>query len=61
MLVCDTMSIRLMILRITDISPMMVCLTVDSPTAILPNVCKPNYYFKEIQYLQIFFIKRNSV
>jgi len=37
-----TISIRLMILRTTDILTSMVCPIVDSPTAISPNVCLPN-------------------
>jgi len=31
------MSIRLMIFRMTNVLPKMVCLIVDSPTAFLPN------------------------
>lgn len=38
----DIMLIRLIVFCITDVSPTMVCLTNDSPIAILPNVCSPN-------------------
>jgi len=37
------MLIHLIIFRITDVLPTMVCLIVDLPTAILPNVCLRNY------------------
>jgi len=37
----DTMSVCLMIFRMTYILPMMVHLILNSPTTILPNVCLP--------------------
>jgi len=39
----DTMLLRLMIFRITNVLTMMGNQIVDSITAILPNVCLPNY------------------
>jgi len=39
----DTMMIHLIIFDVKDVLPTMVCLIVDSPTAILHNVCLPDY------------------